>query len=130
MRVRDMEYQIPIPYLPGTKNPDFSIIQRAWWDIINLVYKTSAPNSYSPENGSTPMRLTLELRIMGGSNMILAPQRGNEWGTASIEVLSIPDAVSDGEWQGFCQEVSNIWMGYEDGEGKLLNVRPHWAKEW
>jgi hypothetical protein len=124
MRVRDMEYQIPIPYLkpvPGAPlKPDLSIVQRAWWDVINLVYADS----------SSPMRLTMELRIMAGSDIIMAPQRGNEWGTASIEVLSLPDAVADGEWAGFCQKVSDLWMGYKDAEGKLLNVRPHWAKEW
>jgi hypothetical protein len=124
MRVRDMEYQIPIPYLRAQDGappkPDFSIIQRAWWDVINLVYADS----------ETPMRLTLELRIMSGSNIIMAPQRGNDWGTASIEILTLPDSVSDGEWAGFCQAVSDKWMSYTDAEGRELNVRPHWAKEW
>jgi hypothetical protein len=122
MRVRDMEFQIPIPYLtsPGPPKPDFSIIQRAWWDVINLVYQDS----------NSPMRLTLELRIMSGSDMIMAPQRGNEWGTASVEVLTLPDAVSDGEWSAFCQQVADKWLSYKDSEGNLLNVRPHWAKEW
>ena len=81
------------------------------------------------------MRLTLELRIMGDSNLIMAPQRGNRWGTASIEILSVPDAVRDEEWLPFCQEVVDLWAGYKgrmtvDGEERLLNVRPHWAKEW
>lgn len=122
MVVRDMEFQIPIPYLPspGLLKPDFSIIQRAWWDVINLVY----------QDANSPMRLTLELRIMSGSDIIMAPQRGNQWGTASIEVLSIPDAVSDGEWTAFCQQVADKWSSYKDAEGKLLDVRPHWAKEW
>ncbi|KAF4589447.1 cholesterol oxidase like protein [Ophiocordyceps camponoti-floridani] len=43
------------------------------------------------------MRLTLELRILGGSDVILAPQYGN-LATASIEVLTVPDTV--------------VWMGY------------------
>ena len=119
-----MEYQIPIPYIPSTGDaphkPDFSIIQRAWWDVINLVYQDS----------ESPMRFTLELRIMSGSDIIMAPQHGNQWGTASIEVLTLPDAVSDGEWVDFCQRVSDKWMSYSDSEGKELNVRPHWAKEW
>lgn len=81
------------------------------------------------------MRLTLELRIMGDSNLIMAPQRGNRWGTASIEILSVPDAVRDEEWLPFCQEVVDLWAGYKGrmsvgGEEEDLNVRPHWAKEW
>jgi hypothetical protein len=122
MVVRDMEFQIPIPYLSsnGSRKPDFSIIQRAWWDAINLVYQDT----------DSPMRLTLELRVMAGSDIIMAPQCGNEWGTASIEVLTLPDAVTDGEWTGFCQQIADKWLSYTDAEGNLLNVRPHWAKEW
>ncbi|KAH7417155.1 hypothetical protein BKA64DRAFT_701940 [Cadophora sp. MPI-SDFR-AT-0126] len=119
--VRDMEFQIPIPALASDPTqPDYSIVQRAWWDIINLCY----------EDDDTPMRLTLELRIMGDSNIIMAPQNGNTFGTASIEVISIPDAVTDNEWVPFLQRVADLWMSYRDSHGVLLNVRPHWAKEW
>jgi hypothetical protein len=119
MRVRDMELQIPIP-VNSVGNPDFSIIQRAWWDIINLVY----------EGADSPMRLTLELRIVGSSDLIMSAQHGNDdFGTACIEVISIPDAVSDAEWEPFMQKVADKWMSYEH-EGKKLNVRPHWSKEW
>jgi hypothetical protein len=112
---------MPIPPLATSPSqPDFSIIQRAWWDIINLCY----------EDDDTPMRLTMELRIMGDSDLIMAPQRGNRHGTASIEVLSVPDAVSDDEWVPFLQRVADLWMRYRDAEGVELNVRPHWAKEW
>ncbi len=116
-----MEFQIPIPALASDPTqPDYSIVQRAWWDIINLCY----------EDDDTPMRLTLELRIMGDSNIIMAPQNGNTFGTASIEVISIPDAVTDNEWIPFLQRVTDLWMSYRDSHGVLLNVRPHWAKEW
>ncbi|KAL9119028.1 MAG: hypothetical protein Q9187_004416, partial [Circinaria calcarea] len=94
-RVRDMEFQIPLsPKAGSTDIPDFDPVRRAWWDVINLVYA----------DVSCPMRLTLELRIMGGSDILLAPQRGNTLGTASIEILTVPDAVTDGEWEGFCQK--------------------------
>ncbi|KAG9242396.1 hypothetical protein BJ878DRAFT_173318 [Calycina marina] len=121
MRVRDLEFQIPIP---GKKDdpskPDYSVVQRAWWDIINLTYA----------DVDCPMRLTMELRIMGSSDLLMAPQNGNVHGTASIEVLSIPDAVADAEWQPFLQRVTDLWLSYVDEHGEPLNVRPHWAKEW
>jgi hypothetical protein len=121
MRVRDLEFQIPIPGLASDPSkPDWSIVRRAWWDIINLCY----------EDDDCPMRLTMELRIMGDSKLLMAPQNGNTHGTASIEVLSIPDAVSDNEWTPFLQKVADTWLSYTDAEGKKLNVRPHWAKEW
>ncbi|EKG17034.1 hypothetical protein MPH_05723 [Macrophomina phaseolina MS6] len=131
MRVRDIELQIPIPGLPSDPSqPDFSVVQQAWWDAINLVYAPEYTGGSAEHPNSCPMRLTLELRIMGSSNMIMAPQRGNEHGTASIEVLTVPDAAHDEEWQGFMQKMADKWMGLTDGKGKVLNVRPHWAKEW
>ena len=118
MRVRDIELQIPLPpRKDDPSKPDFSIVQRAWWDVINLVYEDS-------ENSSCAMRLALEMRIMGGSDMLMAPQKGNDLGTLSIEVITLPDAVTDDEWQAFAQRVINFWMSYGG------NVRPHWAKEW
>jgi hypothetical protein len=72
------------------------------------------------------MRLAMDMRITGDSDIIMAPQRGNSHGTAAIEIGSVTDAVTEEVWQTFCQ-------GCVDGltalapEGKL---RPHWGKEW
>ncbi|KAI5776549.1 hypothetical protein EDC01DRAFT_720032 [Geopyxis carbonaria] len=120
MRVRDMELQIPIPPLASdSTKPDWSVVQRAWWDAIAVVYA----------DARAPMRIALEMRIMGASDMIMAPQTGNAFGTASIEVLTTMPAVADGAWAGFVQEVADRWMAYEY-EGEKINTRPHWAKEW
>lgn len=67
---------------------------------------------------------------MGGSDIIMAPQRGNKHGTCSIEVLSIPDSVSDKEWQPFCQEVAQMWMSYDSHYQQKVRSVPHWAKGW
>jgi hypothetical protein len=75
------------------------------------------------------MRLTLEMRIMSGSDIIIALQCGNEWGTASIKVLTIPNTVPNGDWTAFCHRVANKWMSYENAGSMPLNVPPHWAKE-
>lgn len=121
MRVRDLEMQLPLPARSDDPSkPDFSIIQRAWWDVIKLVYQDAEKKG----DPSSPMRLTLEMRIMGGSNILMAPQNGNDLGTLSIEILTLPDAVTDNEWQAFAQKVVDLWMSYGG------NVRPHWAKEW
>jgi len=118
-----MEFEIPLPPSPSdSSKPDLSVIQRAWWDIINLVYSEAA-------EGRSPMRLTLELRIMGGSHMLMAPQEGNNYGTASIEVLTVPSTDPE-EWEAFKGKVAEKWMGYTDAKGVKLNARPHWAKEW
>ena len=117
-----MEWEIPLPALASDPSkPDLSIVQRAWWDIIKLVYEEA-------EEGRSPLRLTLELRIMGGSDMLMAAQRGNDYGTASIEILTVPNAVPE-QWEAFKQKVADRWTSYE-ANGVKLNSRPHWAKEW
>lgn len=78
------------------------------------------------------MRMPLELRIMGDSDVIMAPQRNNSLGTASIEVLTLEDISED--WHAFAQEVCDDWMSlrstFKGPDGGKLNIRPHWAKEW
>ena len=121
VRVRDMEVEMPLLPKPNKpEEPDYTIVQRAWWDAILTAYKHTK---------TCPMRMPLELRIMGGSDIILAPQRGNTLGTCSIEVLTLR---SESEiWPAFAQEVLDGWMKYEDpATGKKLKTRPHWAKEW
>jgi len=104
---------------------DYTVVQRAWWDAISVFYSSAEP----------AMRLTLELRITGTSNVIMAPQRYNDLGTVSIEVLT-PMSTDADDWKKFVQQIADVWTSYRsnegesDGKGELLKVRPHWAKEW
>ena len=120
LRVLDMEFEIPIPpRADDPTKPDWSIAQRAWWDVIRSVY----------ERPDAPMRIALEMRIMGGSNITMAPQHGNKFGTCAIEVLT-NQATPRSEWTRFMQDIADLWMSYKDPSGRPLNVRPHWAKQW
>jgi len=120
-RVRDMELQIPIPPLESDPTkPDWTIVQRAWWDAIDAVYK----------DPKAPMRMALEMRIMGDSDLIMAAQSNNTFGTVSIEVLTTMAAAAEGVWEPFAQKVADRWMDYTGPDGAYLNTRPHWAKEW
>ncbi|KAL7266367.1 hypothetical protein RUND412_011088 [Rhizina undulata] len=120
MRVRDTELQIPIPPLASDPTkPDWSVVQQAWWDAIAVTY----------DDSTAPMRITLELRIMSSSDIIMAPQTNNTFGTASIEVLTSMAAADEGVWDQYVQKIIDKWMSYERN-GAKLNVRPHWAKEW
>lgn len=124
MRVLDMEFEIPIPAAAGNPSqPDWSICQRAWWDAVTAVYETYQ------QSFKVPMRLTLEMRIMGGSGITMAPQYGNQFGTCSIEVLTTINTDRD-DWAEFMQGVANFWSQYTDSSGSPLNIRPHWAKQW
>jgi hypothetical protein len=119
-RVRNMEFQIPIPpRADKPKRPDWSICQRAWWDVIRNVY----------ERADAPLRVALEMRIMGGSDITMAPQHGNRLGTCSIEILTNQRTPAR-EWRKFMQDIANLWMSYKGPDGRPLNVRPHWAKQW
>ncbi|RPB18434.1 hypothetical protein L211DRAFT_796854 [Terfezia boudieri ATCC MYA-4762] len=121
MRCTDFELEVPIPASKSDPTkPDYSVVQQAWWDAIIEAYADPA----------APMRLAIELRIMGDSEMIMAPQNGNRFGTASIEVVSSMSAMADGSWGPYAQKVANRWMALKDANGAKLKVRPHWAKEW
>jgi len=125
MRVYDMEWEIPIPAKADDPNsPDWSICQKAWWAVISAVY-----NRYNADSHDVPMQLTLEMRIMGDSDVTMAPQYGNKFGTCSIEVLTILTTPKD-TWQDFLQEVTDAWTALKGPNGETLNARPHWAKQW
>lgn len=140
IRVRDLEVEFPLqPKLTSTtgavdgavngangaisiektKQIDLTLVQRAWWDAIISCYSAIK---------TCPQRMPLEMRIMSSSQVTLAPQRGHELGTCSIEILTLHDAADI--WQPYAQEVLDKWSSYRDSAGKLVPVRPHWAKEW
>ncbi|EXJ78164.1 hypothetical protein A1O3_09325 [Capronia epimyces CBS 606.96] len=98
---------------------DLTLVQRAWWDAIITCYS---------EIKDCPQRMPLEMRIMSSSQVTLAPQRGHELGTCSIEILTLHDAADI--WQPYAQKVLDKWSNYRDGQGNSVPIRPHWAKEW
>jgi len=69
------------------------------------------------------------MRVMGGSQITMAPEYGNSLGTCSIEVLTSLITPTPA-WTSFMQELTNRWTSYTDPAGRPLNVRPHWAKQW
>ncbi|PXF45549.1 hypothetical protein BWQ96_04687 [Gracilariopsis chorda] len=123
MPVRDVEVSIEIPAKrDGT--PDFSICQKAWWHAISEVYESLE------QREEAPMRTTLEMRIVGDSDILMSTQRGNTCGTCAIEVLTntlVPDEV----WKAFVERVVARWASLTNPvTGEPLRVKPHWAKEW
>lgn len=123
LRVRNFELEIPL-----NKNSDgtfnLGVIQEAWWDLIKMVYDNYPISDLEDD---TPFRFAMDLRITGGSDMLLAPQHGFD-ATCSIEV-STPHNTDINDWNEFVQRVSDMWMRY-DYYGVRLKSRPHWAKQW
>jgi hypothetical protein len=121
MQVYNMEWQIPIPpqSAQGEVKRDWSIIQQAWWDAILMM-----------EAEPSMVRTALEMRVMGGSDVLLAPQRGNDLGTACIDIVTTLLTPIDG-WADFCQRITDKWVSYKDpSTGRRLRARPHWCKQW
>lgn len=114
----EFEVNIP-PRKDDPTKPDLTYVQKLWWDVVN--------RANAPENQKNfPLRTTLEMRLMGGSNVTMAPERGNKW-TASIEILSIP--VYDHKiWTNFVQQCVDEWSKHKGPDGKPLKILPHWAK--
>ncbi|KAI2618800.1 hypothetical protein GGR54DRAFT_143355 [Hypoxylon sp. NC1633] len=126
VRVRDIEVEIPLqPKVGSLKDAgpsdpiDWSLVQRAWWDGILAAYK---------HIDTCPQRMPLEMRITGNSNVTMAPFRGHKLGTCSIEVLTLHNM--EAEWTPYAQYVLDKWMDLKDSQGRYLDTRPHWAKEW
>ncbi|EXJ56813.1 hypothetical protein A1O7_07157 [Cladophialophora yegresii CBS 114405] len=143
LRVRDLEVEFPLqPKLKSTLPPavnanghvngavsspaptqtsdvDLLLVQRGWWDAILAAYAAIK---------TCPQRMPLEMRIMAGSNVTLAPQRGHKLGTCAIEILTLHNVADI--WPAYAQGVLDKWTGYKDSEGAPVPVRPHWAKEW
>lgn len=120
MRVLAAEMLVPIPpRADDPAKPDWTICRQAWWDVLD-VWSTA---------GGDPLRIALEMRVMAGSGVTLAPQYGNTLGTCSIEVVTTPQVPPD-VWAAFVQAVTDRWAAYTGPDGTPLNVRPHWAKQW
>jgi hypothetical protein len=76
------------------------------------------------------VRTAAEMRIVGGSNVILSPSGGHIFGSTAIEVVTNLDTPTR-EWAPFCQKLANKWLSYTDPvTKKRLKARPHWAKQW
>lgn len=121
MPVRDMEVAIPLPPRGDDPSaPDLGVCRAAWWAAIQEVYARLP---------AAPMRTTLEMRVTGGSQMLLSSQRGNALGTAHTEVLTNM-VTPEAEWAEFKQALMDRWTALTDAAGLPLNVRTHWAKEW
>jgi len=120
-RVLDSEFEIPIPLAGGKR--DYQLVQRAWWDGISAIYNAKS---------NAPVRVSLEVRLTGGSNVVLAPQRGNTNGTCSIEILSTLNTLGGKRdvWSPFRTVMSEKMSSYKDERGNYLNARPHWAKQF
>ena len=95
-------------------------MSRAWWDAVDLIEK-------SEEAGVFAVDMALELRVMGGSQVLMAPQFGNKHGTLAIEPVSTR-IVHKEVWEDFKVELAKVWMKYRDHDGSLLKSRVHWAK--
>ena len=88
---------------------------------MDLIEKSEAAGVFAVD-------MALELRIMGGSNVLMAPQYGNKHGTLAIEPVSTR-IVHKEVWEDFKEELAKVWMSYTDHDGTPLLSRVHWAKE-
>ncbi|KAH6888178.1 hypothetical protein B0T10DRAFT_70014 [Thelonectria olida] len=124
IRVRNLEAEMPLHAKKGTTNErDYTNVRRAWWDVIKTCYAN---------HKTSPMRMPLEMRIMGSSDVTLAPQRGNQLGTCAIGILTLHAVAAEPKniWEPYAQQVLDKWTSYKDNDGKPVVVKPHWAKEW
>ena len=97
----------------------FSFSQLSGQDVIK---------SYE-DNGSYPIDFAMEMRLMSGSDVYMAPYYGNNLGTVSIEVVS-STLIPNDLWEDFKTSIATAWSQITDNQGNALKIRPHWAKEF
>jgi hypothetical protein len=113
--VQDVEADIEIPEIDGKIDLDF--VRQLWWTSIDAIDEEK-------KNGNYPVRVALEMRLMGGSKTTLATQYGNKW-TCAIEVLSFLETPG---FLGFAEKLVDRW--YRISHGRKCKLRLHWAKQW
>jgi len=124
MKVRDTEMEIPL-ILEGSNEEDYVA-----WDRVRAFWSAAVEYVRNDLN----VDLTLEMRLMGGSEVTLSPQKGNKY-TLSIEILSMaPTSLNEDtwnpKWQVSMQGFYNLMCTVAEQVGiPPLMVRPHWAKE-
>jgi hypothetical protein len=112
-------FPVPTSSSPQAPIRDWTITQKAWWDCLLRMHEHPAV-----------VRTAAEMRIVGGSNVLLSPSGGHTFGSTAIEVVTNLDTPTK-EWVPFCQKLADKWLSYTDPvTGKRLNARPHWAKQW
>jgi len=119
LSVKAAELIVPIPELENGE-PDWRVLQEVVLDMQTVLHEFQ-------DNEIYPVDLALEMRMMAGSEMLMAAQYGNKWSLA-IEVASSP-LVPENIWEDFKNALATKWRNYYDLNGNLLKVRPHWAKE-
>ena len=62
-----MEIEIPIPST-SEGDPDWDLVRQAWWDAIDIIQASAKKGNYGCD-------MTLEMRVMGNSDITLAPYR-------------------------------------------------------
>ena len=70
--------------IPATEDgtPNWKVVQQVWEDMTTITDEFYVKEKY-------PSDLGLVSRLMGGSNLLLAPQYGNSW-TLSIDIQATP----------------------------------------
>jgi len=116
LRCLDVEALIEIP-VKGNE-PDLDFVRQLWWIGVNLIEDYKRCDKY-------PVRIALEMRLMGGSKALLAPQYGNKY-TCAIEVLSLLD--NHDEFLEFAEKLVNLW--YDFSSANNARFRLHWGKGW
>jgi len=116
LRVHDVEALIEIPEENG--KADLTFVRELWWTAVNQIREAK-------DSGSYPVRVALEMRLMGGSQTLLAGQYGNKY-TCAIEILSFIENVD--EFLSFTEQLVDSW--YQLATERNVQFRIHWAKQW
>ncbi|KAJ3028787.1 UNVERIFIED_CONTAM: hypothetical protein HDU68_000910 [Siphonaria sp. JEL0065] len=123
LKVNDMEFECRIPESnKAAGTPDYTICSSLFWVAVDIAESMSGG----------PVRIAVEMRVTGPSDVILAPQRGNKFGTCSIEILQLAETNPEEKalWKQVKQRVFDAWLQVAKEYGVENGLLPHFAKDW
>ena len=117
-KFRVTEFAFPILHGKNGSGKDFSLVQRAVWDALDIA------DTLKKEEGIDGLTDHLDVRLVAPSHIPLAPYPKIDyvWGWAGV-VLAASEQTADEDWKALVEAVVGHWASYKYQEGSLILPR-------
>ena len=117
-KFRVTEFAFPILQVKDGNKKDFSFVQRAVWDALDIA------DALKKEEGIDGLTDHLDVRLVAPSHIPLAPypKTAGVWGWAGV-VLAASELTPEKDWKTLVESVVAQWASYRYQDGSLLLPR-------
>ena len=117
-KFRVTEFAFPILHGKDGSEKDFSLVQRAVWDALDIA------DALKKEEGIDGLTDHLDVRLVAPSHIPLAPypKIDGVWGWAGV-VLAASEQTPEKDWKTLVESVVGRWASYKYQDGSLILPR-------